>query len=634
MYLSTLKLWNFRKFGATGALDLESPHQTVFFQKGVNLLVGENDSGKSAIIDAIKLVLKTHSTDWIRVEWEDFHKDSGRFRVECLFEGLEDDNEAKNFTEWLGWTGEGVEARPYLRLILDVTRNEDRVLGADVRAGADEVGHILTAEAREKLRLTYLKPLRDAKSELIPRRNSRLSQILLSHEAFRGKHETHSFVGMFRRVNTSVEAYFQGRDSEGQELGEEHLHGRALKEVIDRYLRQFSQNRSSLRMAETDLKSILESLCLLFEDGYNLGLGSHNLLSIASELVHLQKANWDGLRLGLIEEIEAHLHPQVQLQVMETIQKEAADVQLIFTTHSPNISAKISLSRLILCQQGKVFSMGSDHTLLGPTDYRYLERFLDVTRANLFFARGVILVEGWAEELILPALAKKVAVNLVERGVSIVNVGSLAFLRYAKIFRRREGPAMEIPVSVVTDVDVRPVEAGATKEVTDPGNPATMLAVPLTQEEINTMIGAERVKRAAKYDGNPVRTFVSPYWTLEYCIALSEKLRVILYKSVLEALREQKVDEGVSRLNSYDAVIADVASCFNAWTDSDELIAYRIYRHILDGDTALDVAKDAISKTMIAQRFAENLAAEDVRELETESSILYLINAIKYAAGI
>ena len=59
MYLSTLKLWNFRKYGSgSDELNLEKPDLDVQFQKGLNVLIGENDSGKTAIVDAIKLVLK------------------------------------------------------------------------------------------------------------------------------------------------------------------------------------------------------------------------------------------------------------------------------------------------------------------------------------------------------------------------------------------------------------------------------------------------------------------------------------------------------------------------------------------------------------------------------------------------
>ena len=68
MYLAKLRLWNFRLFSSeSNNLDLEIPDLEVCFNKGLNVLIGENDSGKTALIDAIKLVLKTHSPDWIRV---------------------------------------------------------------------------------------------------------------------------------------------------------------------------------------------------------------------------------------------------------------------------------------------------------------------------------------------------------------------------------------------------------------------------------------------------------------------------------------------------------------------------------------------------------------------------------------
>jgi putative ATP-dependent endonuclease of OLD family len=88
MYLSELKLWNFRKFGRSEEMDLEKPDLAIGFNKGINLLVGENDSGKSSIVDAIKLILRTHSVEWIRVEDDDFFQNSKRLRVECVFRDL------------------------------------------------------------------------------------------------------------------------------------------------------------------------------------------------------------------------------------------------------------------------------------------------------------------------------------------------------------------------------------------------------------------------------------------------------------------------------------------------------------------------------------------------------------------
>ncbi len=638
MFLSNIKIWNFRKFGTNGSFDLALPHFNLKFKNGITLLIGENDSGKTAIIDAIKLVIKTHGTDWVRVEAEDFFRLSdsqkaGRFRIECRFDDLSDD-EARHFTEWLGWDDTDNPAKAYLRVFVDVSRNDDRVLPFDVKGGIDEEGTILSAEAKEKLKSTYLRPLRDAENELSARRNSRLSQILHSHDAFKEK-QNHLFIDLARKLNEEITSYFKGQDRQGADLDPNKQGGKELKKVIDGYLSQFAGKETQFEITDSTLKSILESLNLLFMDGYNLGLGSHNLLSIASELLHLQKQNWDGLRLGLVEEIEAHLHPQVQLQVIETLQKDAKDVQLIFTTHSPNIGSKIPLDHLIICQGDKAFPMGEGETMLSKTDYSYLQRFLDITKANLFFAKGIILVEGWAEELILPVLARKVGINLTSKCVSIINIGNTAFLRYASIFKRIAGAEMKTKVAVISDADIKPVAAGETKQIDDPSNPGgPQISVPYTEAEIQQRIAAAITIKEIKYNGQVVKAFISPQWTLEYCISKSQKLRQLFYKSVLEGLKEQKQDEGIANLSPYEQSIADVGTYFNNWTDSDDAIAFAIYDHILNGKTTLPVAKEKISKAIIAQRFAANLEANtDITDLLTETSITYLLNAVRHAAN-
>jgi putative ATP-dependent endonuclease of the OLD family len=107
MHLSNLKIWNFRKFGVTLNPDNSiSPSINIEFNRNLNLLVGENDSGKTAIIDAIKFVVGTQSNDWIKLYEEDFNVDKTTglrcdwLRIECLFTGFET-HEAAAFLEWL-----------------------------------------------------------------------------------------------------------------------------------------------------------------------------------------------------------------------------------------------------------------------------------------------------------------------------------------------------------------------------------------------------------------------------------------------------------------------------------------------------------------------------------------------------
>jgi putative ATP-dependent endonuclease of the OLD family len=179
------------------------------------------------------------------------------------------------------------------------------------------------------------------------------------------------------------------------------------------------------------LRQLLEKLDLSLgsgskpDAGGKLGLGSNNLLFMACELLLMAQED-EGNKLLLIEEPEAHLHTQRQLWVMKYLQEQAVEkgVQNIVTTHSPNLASAISLDNMVMIQNGHAFSLAKDETELEPSDYRFLERFLDVTKANLFFARGVMIVEGDAENILLPTLARLIGRDFPEYGVFLVLNGS------------------------------------------------------------------------------------------------------------------------------------------------------------------------------------------------------------------
>lgn len=594
MYLAELKLWNFRKFGPS-EVATDKPSVCIPFQKGMNVLIGENDSGKTAIIDAMKLLLKTHSRDWIWLELDDFHKETELLRIECIFKDFSD-VEASHFVEWLGWEGSGDHAKPYLRVFLQAQKDGEKVLPFDIRAGVDDQGSQLDAGAREYLKTTYLKPLRDAENELIPRKNSRLSQILSGHEVFKKtSSEKHPLENHYETFKNAVRSFFA-----------EEQAGHSLKDAVDAYVSGLGASKANLDPDGGELKEILEALKLQFEEK-NMGLGSFNLLSMAAELVHLSKGNYTGLKLGLIEEVEAHLHPPKKMELIEFLQHEAESkgIQIILTTHSPNIGSKIRLDSLFLCHIGHVYPLGRDsegksYTKLDSADYSFLERFLDATKANLFFSKGVILVEGWSEELLIPALAKKVlgGDTLAKRGVSIVNVGSTAFLRYSKIFQRsNEDEELDIRVAVITDIDIKP------------------------EDEAGKDISTEITKKQQKYEGQKVKAFVSPRWTLEYCLALSRNLRELFFNAVKSAGEEMASDGYTGK-----RVEGDYHSNCGQLSD-DNAVASKIYVETMK--------QKKISKPVVAQRLAKAIDEDETTDPPylSDPSLNYLVDAIKYACN-
>lgn len=326
MYLSTITLKNFRKYAYDGA----NKHGiTVNFHKGLNALIGENDSGKSAIIDAIKLVLQTQSGEFTRVMDEDFYisatgEIATEFSIDCIFEGFEI-NEAKNFVEWLSFEKDKTSGTVFYKLFLHYRAwRENGRIYTELKAGDVEDGISLDGKARELLKCVYLRPLRDAQKEMHSGRNSRISQILFSHPLFSNK-EDNALVTLIMQANEGIERYFL--EEEGREiLGK-------IRSTLTEFLDEHASKDASIKTSEMRLKSILESLSLVAPE-VQPGLGVYNLLFIAAELLLLNSDTNGSLKLSVIEELEAHLHgvkgeTHDATLYLETETKKSSDIRRI-----------------------------------------------------------------------------------------------------------------------------------------------------------------------------------------------------------------------------------------------------------------------------------------------------------------
>lgn len=525
MILRTIKIWNFRSIGKG---ENELPGLEVEFDPRLNLLIGANDSGKTAIIDAIRLCLGTQTYDQMRVDVEDFYQDpetkqrATEFKIECWFTDFSNE-EAGQFLEWINLTdGKRVELKIWLTAI-----NKNNRIITNLRAGIDDEGQYLIGEARDLLRVTYLKPLRDAEIELSPGYRSRLYQILKSHPVFEKKNpvDKHPLEKYFDAASQLVLEFFE-KDTlekredlniEGNEKGGQKIK-QIFNEQTNNFLEQGDNRKPEIKITPNELNAILRKLELIIDEN-KPGLGSLNILYMVAELIHLQRENYLGIRLALIEELEAHLHPQAQLRVLKSLLSQNNNkTQYILTTHSTQLGSSIPLEHIKLILNSKVYSLDGNSTSLNKDDYRFLERFLDSTKANLFFAKSIIMVEGVSENIIIPTLAEILNRPLHKYGVSIVNVGSKAFLRYCNIFKQNNGNSIPIKVAVVTDLDLN-LDLNINENVND--------------DERNQKI--TEIKK--KYDSNDcyIKTFVSPFRTLEYDIATGN-----LYKEIHQAIQIAK----------------------------------------------------------------------------------------------
>lgn len=636
MHLSNIKIWNFRKIStsdSSGEIRKDNPGINLVFNPMLNVIVGENNSGKTAIVDAIRLLLGTHSLEYQRLDERDFYSDqngrSRELRIECIFTGFTD-QEAGHFLEWLHFN----EQKQYeIRVWLFAYLRDNRAI-YNLRAGVDEDGSFLDGGAKDLLRLTYLKPLRDAEAELSPGYRSRLAQLLGSDPLFKDQFDTdqkkvqHTLEKYLSKANSLVKEYFSketlDEDSEYQ-IEADTPGGGLIKQKIQRHLNDFfhseDQQNPEFNISGSELNSILRKLSLVLEENRS-GLGALNQLFIAAELLLLQGVNHQGLRLALIEELEAHLHPQAQLRVISALQDKQQEFknQFILTTHSTTLASKIHLRNLILCQDGQAYSLAYGQTGLEKDDYDFLERFLDVTKANLFFAKGVILVEGDAENILIPAVAKILKRPLHKYGVSVVNVGSKALLRYAKIFQRLPEGTLPIKVAVITDLDIEQV------------NPSAGIIKSKKRQTTGTIPDAltESDKLKTEYDSSDgnIKVFHSTLWTMEYDLALGKLATLVNYATyIAQLVKSRAANQNFKGVNEKEAKnrIRKANEIFAKWEAmklNQNEIAFRIYQRLKENKA---------SKTVTAQWLARILLRYKSRVapiLKSDSQMNYIVSAI------
>lgn len=448
MYLSTVEIKSFRSL----------KELRVELQPGLNALVGRNNTGKTNLLEAIRHALGPAASrgDSLWLERDDFYRASPTnepetsMSVTLTFAGLSEAQRA-HFYEIVDFDLANLDNSKA------IVRFEASWPKAKKQASIKRTGGPVTIEPPEvptklleSIPITFLPALRDAEAALTPGHKSRLAKLLEDLLDREEEEARDKFLKIFQVANRRLEQRPIVKEIQTS-LGES-----------TRKLAGTDHVESAVKAADTKLDRILRSLQIQMP-GNPIGaldangLGYNNLLYMAVVLEHLKRSSEDECPLLLVEEPEAHLHPQLTLLLADYLAKETPGnrtPQTLLTTHSPTLAASMPPKRVHVLFTNQQDRMPRCNSLakagMGEKEQDQLQRMMDITRATLYFAKAAILVEGISESLLVPVLAKRLGHDLARDHISVIPICGVAFETYKKLL---DPNALGIPAAMVTDAD-------------------------------------------------------------------------------------------------------------------------------------------------------------------------------------